>query len=64
MDVEVQPVLDRLGNRLDPEPDVRPLAVRVADPVRPVDQVLIGQPQVAVEVVPGTFADRQDGMVT
>jgi len=40
-DVEVQPVLDRLGIRDGMEPDARPVALRVADPVRPVDQILL-----------------------
>jgi hypothetical protein len=44
VDVEMQPVLDPLGIQLDPEPDHRPAAVRVGDPVRLVDQILLGQP--------------------
>src|SRR5579871_1305047 len=51
--VEVQPVLDRLGLGLLPEPDARPTAVRVADPIDPVGQVLLGQADVAVVIVPG-----------
>src|SRR6266567_6834151 len=58
VDVEVQPVLDRLGIGDDMEPDARPMALRVADPVRPVGQVLLGHPQLAVEVVPGSESSR------
>src|SRR5438552_1349354 len=58
VDVEVQPVLDRLGIRDDMEPDARPVALRVADPVRPADQLLLGHPQLAVEVVPGSESSR------
>src|SRR5258708_38807565 len=58
MDVEVQPVLDRLGIWDDMKPDARPVALRVADPVRPVDQLLLGHPQLAVEVVPGSESSR------
>jgi hypothetical protein len=65
VDVEVQPVLDRLGVRLDAEPDVRAMAVRVADPVRAVDQVLVGQPEIAVEIVPGSETSRgRRGFIT
>src|SRR6185437_16577875 len=58
VDVEVQPVLDRLGIWDDVEPDARPMTLRVADPVRPVDQFLLGHPQLAVEVVPGSESSR------
>src|SRR5262249_12805488 len=58
VDVEVQPVLDHLGIRDGMEPDARPVAVWVADPVRPVDQLLLGHPQLAVEVVPGSESIR------
>ena len=58
VDVEVQPVLDHLGIRDDMEPDARPVALRVADPVRPVDQLLLGHPQLAVEVVQGSESIR------
>ena len=51
-------VLDHLRIRLDTEADDRLLAVRVADPVRPVDEVLLGQPEVAVEVVPRSESRR------
>ena len=58
VDVEVQPVLDRLGIRDDMEPDARPVALRVADPVRSVGQFLLGHPQLAIEVVPGSESTR------
>src|SRR5215813_14762717 len=58
VDVEVQPVLDHLRIRDDMEPDVWPLALRVADPVRPIDQLLLGHLQLAVEVVPGSESIR------
>ena len=58
VDVEVQPVLDRLGIGDDMEPDARPVALRVADPVCPVGQLLLGHPQLAVEVVPGSESSR------
>src|SRR5215813_12231982 len=58
VDVEVQPVLDHLGIRDGMEPDARPVAVWVADPVRPVDQLLLGHPQLAVVVVAGSCAAR------
>src|SRR5215469_10933986 len=62
VDVEVQPVLYHLGIRDDMEPDARPVTLRIADPVRPVDQFLLGHPQVAVEVVPGneSIRDRRE----
>src|ERR1022692_2776374 len=59
VDVEVQPVLDRPGIWDDMEPDARPVALRVADPVRPVDQLLLRHPQPAVEVVPGSESSRR-----
>src|SRR5450755_3835624 len=58
VDVEVQPVLDRLGIWDDMEPDARPVALRVADSFRPVGQLLLGHPQLAVEVVPGSESGR------
>src|SRR5947207_7221561 len=58
VDVQVQPVLDYLGIRNDMEPDTRPVALRVADPVRPVDQILLRHPQLAVEVVPRSESSR------
>ena len=44
VDVEVQPVLDRLGIRDDMEPDARPVALRVADPVPPSTSSSLGSP--------------------
>src|SRR2546421_4095129 len=58
VDVQVQPVLDYLGIRDDMEPDARPVALRVADPVRPVGEILLKHPQLAVEVVPGSESSR------
>ena len=52
MDVDVQPVRDGLGVGDDLEPDLRSVALRVADPVRSGRQVLLGEPQVEVVVVP------------
>lgn len=40
------------------DPDARPMAARVADPVRPVDQLVLGKPQRAVEVVPRSESSR------
>src|SRR5258708_35889857 len=40
------------------EPDARPVALRVADPVRPVDQLLLAHPQLAVEDVAGSESIR------
>src|SRR5262249_605543 len=58
VDVEVQPVLDHLGLRDGMEPDAPPVALRAADPVRPIGQLLLGHPQLAVEVVPGSESIR------
>jgi hypothetical protein len=53
VDVEVQPVLDDLGLLDCVEPDARPVAVGVTDPVCAVGKLLLGYPELAVEVVPG-----------
>src|SRR4029077_17557139 len=58
MDVEMQPVLDRLDVWNGVEPNGGPLASRVADPVSSFDQVFLGHPQVAVEVIPGSESSR------
>src|SRR5215469_6054226 len=62
VDVEVQAVLDDPGIRDDMEPDARPVAVRVADPVRPLNQLVLGYPELAVEVVPAgeSIRDRRE----
>jgi hypothetical protein len=45
VDVQMQPVLDRLGVRLDAEPDVRAVAVRVADRSAPSTRYSSGSPR-------------------
>src|ERR1700759_3758505 len=61
VDVEVQAGLGRLGFRDRVEPDLRAVTVRVADPVRPVDQFLLRYAQVPVEVIPAVEAGRDRG---
>ena len=53
VDVEVQPVLDGFVGWDDLEPDVRAVAVGVADPVCAGSQLLLGYSEVAVVVVSG-----------
>jgi hemerythrin-like domain-containing protein len=59
VDVEMDPVLDRLAFRNDLEPDARPATAGVDDAVLTDPEVLLGQPHIAPVVVPGGEAVRR-----
>lgn len=52
LNVEMEPVLDRLGFRNRLEPDARAVAARVDDAVVADIEVLLGQPDITPVVVP------------
>src|SRR3954447_22764501 len=61
MDVDVPAVLGGLGLRDDLEPDRRTRALRVGDAVGTLAELVLRQPDRAVEVVPAVEAGRRRG---